>query len=278
MQDAPPAFIPLRAAVINNKSMPAALFQTYARLYAAAWQHAYQHTGPLHFEAELLPLLGVRRSQARQQLRLLRFAGLLDWTTDAHNHYVIHFPAPPPSEKADCVVVESIHSITNTSQQQQPESGKTAGPARGEDGLEDDYTLALGYLERAGVWADVARRIAAQIAGASGEAEAETPTLADVLGWIAYCFGDRAKNKIGFPAAVLAANLNARRRSPEEYRPQPVCAGCLYEVDYCECEGEPQPHFPAGYLERAFRPKYSDNTHDIWGICQVCHAYPCRCD
>jgi hypothetical protein len=254
--------------------MPPALFQCYARLYAAAWQHDFRHTDPLHFEAELLPLLGVRRSQARQHLRLLRFAGLLDWTTQQDNRYTIRFPQSPESEKADSVVGDdSIQSESIDLKQQHPKP--TFQPSAAGDEV---YRRALSYLSRAGVWPDVAQRLAEQIADNQRSGGEGLPGLADVLGWMAYCFADREKNKIGLPAAVLAANLNAKRLCPQDYRPQPVCTNCGYTEAYCDCEGQPALHFPAEFLERAFQRKYQAYNLDMWGVCTYCHAFPCQCN
>jgi hypothetical protein len=280
MEPSPPQFTPLPTAVIQDKTMPPALFACYARLYAAAWRNDYRCTDPLHFEAELLPLLGVRRSQARQHLRLLRFAGLLDWTTQQDNRYTIRFPAAPAAMpaagKTDCVVVgESSLLESRDSQQQHTQSDKPLfQTAASEDEV---YTQALGYLGRAGVWPEVAERLAGQVARNQRSGDESLPGLTDVLGWIAYCFADREKNKIGLPAAVLAANLGANRLCPDEYRPPPLCANCRSEVDYCDCEGEPAPHFPPHFLEYAFRRQYQSFNLDRWGVCTYCHASPCQC-
>lgn len=140
------------------------------------------------------------------------------------------------------------------------------------------YARALGYLGRAGVWPDVAQRLAEQVARNQRSGDDSLPGLADVLGWIAYCFAGREKNRIGLPVAVLAANLNANRLCPDEYRPPPVCANCGSVVEYCDCEGEPAPHFPPEFLERAFQRQYLALQLDMWGVCKYCHAFPCQCD
>ena len=297
----PPAVTPLSTAAINDDSMPAALFRSYARLYAAAWRSVYQETPPLEFDRELTPLLGVRRSQARQQLRLLRFARLLDWSSDGANRYVIRFKDAerrsyphdvaaegdsrdngPPAAPASAVLpdsavvgVDSFNYESESIHQQQTQSVFS-------DKTGDAEPRALRYLLMAGVWPDVSQRLAAQIAFNERRTALQgdqhyLPTTADVLGWMAYCFADGKKNNIGMSAAVLAANLNANRRCPDEYRPTPVCAVCHLDVDYCECE-QPQEHFPDGFLERAFHgrsPYELDRTW--WGVCTRCRGYPCRC-
>ena len=89
-----PLFIPLPTAAIQDERLPAPLFRSYARLYASAWGNSYCYAGPLDFESELAPLLGVRRSQVLQQLRLLHTAGLIDWERDNRGHYTIFFMRP----------------------------------------------------------------------------------------------------------------------------------------------------------------------------------------
>ena len=71
---------------------------------------------------------------------------------------------------------------------------------------------ALGFLERVGVWPDAALRIATKLVENQRRGHDYLPSLADVLGWIAYCFGDGKKNNVDQPAALLAANLLAGRR------------------------------------------------------------------
>jgi hypothetical protein len=294
--DQPPAFTQLSTAMINDDSMPAAMFRSYARLYAAAWRSGYQETPPLEFDRELVPLLGVHRSQARQQLRMLRFARLLDWSSDGSNRYVIRFnqadrlikaerfPAaeerggPPASAvlpDSGVVGVDSFNSDSESIHQQQTQSGLPDGTRQAEQRV-------LHYLLAAGGWPDVGERLAVQIAFNERRSALQgdqnyLPTTADVLGWMAYCFADGKKNNIGMSAAVLAANLNANRRCPDEYRPAPICAACGLEVDYCQCE-QPQEHFPEAFLERAFHgrsPYELDRTW--WGVCTRCRGYPCQC-
>ncbi len=288
MDAIPPLVTPLLTAVINDPTMPAALLRSYARLFAAAWRNDYRHTDRLHFETQLLPLLGVRRSQARQQLRALRFAKLLDWSSDGNNHYVIHFHPPPEgkfSGKTDRVGVgvDSQNQILESIQQQTTGSEKARARLPLDDAAHPLYQQVSGYLLRAGVWEEVVERIARQMLDNQRRIEQgqgdNLPCVEDVLGWMAYCFADRQKNKIAQPAAVLAANLNANRRCPEEYRPPRVCANCGYQEDYCDCDDEHfQPHFPPEFLERAFRSShYEAYLSDRWGICQRCHAFPCRC-
>lgn len=94
MYTLPPPFTPLLTALIGNNHLSAALFRSYARLYAAAWPYAYQCTAALDFESQVVVLLGVSRSQARQHLRLLRQSGLINWSSDGSHRYIFRFAAP----------------------------------------------------------------------------------------------------------------------------------------------------------------------------------------
>lgn len=94
MYTLPPPFTPLLTALIGDQRLSASLFRSYARLYAAAWAFAYQCTAALDFESQVVALLGVSRSQARQHLRLLRQIGLLDWSSDGSHRYIFRFTSP----------------------------------------------------------------------------------------------------------------------------------------------------------------------------------------
>jgi len=314
-----PPFTPILSALIADLRLPAGIFRSYARLYAAAWAFAYQRTAELDFATQLVPLLGVSRSQARQHLRLLRGAGLITWSSDGAQRYVIYFSAPPDS----VVGVNSLNSININIQQQhtvsekkdpmpgvtkasgmqtpgenspQPGSPNPASPGN-PSSTDPNYSSALLYLRRAGVWQSTAERLARNIAAGMRASSAgcdsaddthreaaidndTLPDLGDVLGWIAYCVSDREKNHIGQPAAVLAANLNAGRRCPENYRAPRICANCRGSEGYCECEGEPEYGYPPEFLPRALRQRsgYEDPYADRWGVCFYCHAAPCQCN
>ncbi len=290
MSELPPLITPILTALIFDQTMPAALFRSYVRLYAAAWQNAYRHTAQLHFESQLLPLLGVSRSQARQHLRLLRFAKLLTWTSDGAQNYVIHFPAPE-SEKAEYDVVR-VNTLNNLipSTTQQTHTAKTAFAREATPDHEKSAALApppcqttLTYLCRAGVWYEVAERIAAQIAQNRQRGHHYLPDIEDVLGWMLYCFAYREENHISQPAAVLAANLKANRRCPEEYRPPRICTRCQRIEEYCVCEEDDEDEgtytYPEALLELALKPHspFATYLRDRWGICMSCHALVCQC-
>ena len=282
MKSNSPTFIPIAAAIINDTTMPPALFRSFLRLYAAAQKHSFQHTDPLDFETELVPLLGLRRTQVRQHLRLLRFAKLLDWQTDGSNHYTIRFlvPLPHKSEKTDSVDVIGFNSedITKNTTEQQTHVAEAALHGSLPEPQSETYRTALHYLLEAGVWMDVARQIARQIAESEAHGEAHALTPADVLGWIAYCFADQEANRIQNPVTVLVANLKADRRCPPAYRPQPVCLRCEYTASECVCPQGPQKGYPDSFLELALgRRRYSPYKDDRWGVCQFCHAYVCKC-
>ena len=127
MNQLTPQVTPLATEVINDPTMPAGLFQSYARLFAAAAAHDFQHTGPLDFESQVVPLLGLRRSQARQHLQALRFAKLLDWSTDGGNRYVFRFKSGNPDSVGDGVV-DSAENLPEEIQQQQQPSEKPEPP------------------------------------------------------------------------------------------------------------------------------------------------------
>ncbi len=90
----PPPFTPLLTTLIGDQRLSAALFRSYARLYAAAWPYAYQCTAALDFESQVVALLGVSRSQARLHLRLLHQNGLLSWSSDGNRRYIFRFTLP----------------------------------------------------------------------------------------------------------------------------------------------------------------------------------------
>ncbi len=313
MNQLTPQITPLATEVINDPTMPAGLFQSYARLYAAAAAHDFQHTGPLDFDSQVVPLLGLRRSQVRQHLQALRFAKLLDWSTDGSNRYVFRFRSRFPDSVGDGVV-DLEKSLPEEIQQQQQPSEKPEPPTgvssrrlgessqrQGESSQRQDEVeqQVRGWLLRAGVWGDAAARLARQVAenesrqsrGESWRSQDERgtaarqepgrrPGRADVLGWMAYCCAAREKNGIAQPAAVLAANLNAGRLCPSEYRPPLMCSRCGYSEDYCECPDEPVPGYPQEFLEHALstRKRYTLTPHSRWGVCESCHGLPCKCE
>jgi hypothetical protein len=101
MQTVPPSLTPVQTVLIQDSNVSAPLFRSYVRLYASAWQRAYECTGPLDLDAEIAPLLDLPPSLARLHLRRLRSAGLIDWKRDARRRYVIHFPHSNGSSKAN---------------------------------------------------------------------------------------------------------------------------------------------------------------------------------
>lgn len=332
-----PLFIPLLASAIFHSGVSASALRSYARLYALAWANAYQYTAPLDFDTQLLPLLGIGRSQALRQMGQLRRAGLLEWSSDGKNRYVLRFPALFESHFPDSVVgvvhkplslSESIQQPTTASQKSPTPRGKGALPANpappgqpapsregsrpspvippirqgnmpilardllASQGLNKllapspTYQTAKDWLELAGVWHDAAERLARQLAAnelrSQQRIEARLPGLADVVGWMYYCFADQKKNKIAQPAAVLAANLQANRRCPDEYRPPWVCKTCRRLEEGCRCAEGGDLHLPFAFVEAALHPKspyaYDLERHSLWGYCLRCKTVPCRCE
>jgi hypothetical protein len=139
-------------------------------------------------------------------------------------------------------------------------------------------TFVLDCLSRAGVWSDVALQIRDQVLANQIAADPHKPNVADVLGWMAYCFGGQHKNGINAPSAVLARNLQSGRRCPENLRPQPICARCHYQHSHCICDQPPQDYFPPDFIEAAFKEQHYDYNTDRWGVCKTCRAFPCRCE
>lgn len=290
-----PLFTPLLTHLLFDRALTAELLRSYTRLYACAWPSGYRSLGPLELEGELAPLMGVGRSQAYLRLRQLRLARLLEWETDGQNRYTLHFASAPlqhsaPHGRADTVVDESkalksLNLISEGIQQHQTDSALATRPAARAEATEADQPppdeRVRSALLRAGIWPDVAEKLAHQFAGYRQRSyNTYLPDLSDVLGWIAYCFADRKKNKIVQPAAVLAANLRQGRRCPEEYRPPWICAGCDRLLKYCDCEAGPQPHLPEEFLELAFcQPNdYSLTSDPRWHVCHTCRCFPCHCN
>jgi hypothetical protein len=286
-----PVFVPISTAVINDATMPPALFRSFVRLYAAAQKHNFRYTDPLDFETELIPLLGLRRTQVRQHLRLLRFAKLLDWQTDGDNHYTIRFlvSVPHKSEKTDSGVVlvlnnnpqdiQSLQQQTKTAETSSPIPDKTVPqPVEAAYRETKTYRTVMHYLLEAGVWTEVAERIAQKFVENETRGHPYLPTAVDILGWIAYCFVDQEINKIQNPVTVLVANLKANRRCPQAYHPEPVCTRCERAKAYCRCPEGPALGYPPSFLEFALgRRKYNRYKENRWGICHFCHAYVCKC-
>ena len=134
----------------------------------------------------------------------------------------------------------------------------------------------MACLLRAGVWTDHALRIDAQITQNVRRGQANLPDLRDVLGWIAFSFAYRQKNKIAKPAAVLSACLSANRRCPDPHRPPYICTLCRRDQAHCTCP-EPDLRLPRKFLDFAFEDEYDARIQTFWGVCRRCHAYPCQC-
>ena len=313
MDSLAPRVTPLLTSLIYDTRLSAPLLRSFLRLFAAAWMHDYRATDPLDFENQLPGLLGLSTSQAHRHLRQLRYAGFLDWRIDNDQCYVICFPEVDEMQNAlkresafpRPVVGVNRVNINNIkdSQQQHTDTqnalkrvsaltpppaaapGETQGsPETGapqpHPSQPDDPTqrFVLDCLARAGVWSDVARRISEQVCASQRLAEPHLPGVADVLGWMAYCFGGQHKNNINAPAAVLAHNLTSGRRCPENLRPQPICARCRYEHRACTCPDGPQDTFPPEFIDAAFKEHHYDYTTTRWGVCKTCRAMPCQCE
>jgi len=246
-------------------------------------------------EADLITALGVSRANVYRHITQLRFGKLVTWETDGHGRYTFFFPTPPQvkaslknetetanesqsrKNETHVVVVDPLIkdiNINTTTTESQSRKNETNSPI---------YAQALTYLVRAGVWTDRAERLADRLVANEQRLEYgndHLPTLADILGWIAYCCDP--DQKIGNLAPVLAANIENDRRAPEEYRPPFVCRTCKLVQGSCECE-TPDLYLPDEFLEAAFGRKdpnrrYAISDTNEWGICLYCHAFPCQCE
>ena len=313
MDSLAPRVTPLLTSLIYDTRLSAPLLRSFLRLFAAAWMHDYRATDPLDFEYQLPGLLGLSAAQVYRHIQLLRSTGFQEWRTDGHQRYTFSFPAlvdPETAQLYNCTFPESVVGVNRfninnikDSQQQHTTSqtvqmyssgvdqppaaapGETQGsPETGapqpHPSQPDDPTqrFVLDCLARAGVWSDVARRISEQVCASQRLAEPHLPGVADVLGWMAYCFGGQHKNNINAPAAVLAHNLTSGRRCPENLRPQPICARCRYEHRACTCPDGPQDTFPPEFIDAAFKEHHYDYTTTRWGVCKTCRAMPCQCE
>ena len=266
-----PAHTPIPTAAILDSTLPAQALQALARLYAAAEPTNYEHTAPLDFDRQLVPLLHASRTQVRNTLRLLRLAKLIHWSSDGANRYTIHLlsPANQTPDQADSIDDVRIDSPQNLIRQHHPtESGE---PETG-----SGYLTVLDCLLRAGVWTDAALRIDAQITANVRRGHTYLPDLRDVLGWIAFCFAYQRQNKLSNPSAVLAANLNANRRCPEVNRPPYICSQCRRDEAHCACP-DPDLRIPPKFLDYAFSDEFDERSQSFWGVCHRCHAFPCAC-
>ena len=299
---------PLLTSLIYNQQLTATLFRSYLRLYAAAWKQDYRTTAALDFESQLVQLLGLSSSQARRHLQQLRISGLLNWQIDADQRYVICFTAlddsqsalkrdsafPDPDDVVNSInlinIKDSKHHHTQVQSAIKRVSALAAAPAASSTALtktakqeaedrplDEAQRFVLSCLARAGIWSDVAQRLAEQIYANHCAADPYQPGVADVLGWIVYCCGEQEKNSIHTPAAVLARNLQSGRCCPEALRPQPICARCGYEHSACVCEEGPQDYFPPEFIDAAFKGRHYDINTNRWGVCKICHAFPCKC-
>ncbi|HBD19815.1 MAG TPA: hypothetical protein DC063_06880 [Arenimonas sp.] len=285
-----PRYVPILESIVADQTMAAALFQSYSRLLAAAWRQNYQRTDPLDFETEIVPLLGLSRTQAREHLRLLRFGKFIQWTTNGAGRYLISFPnthtytdttpsAPAPdrgvrdsgkpdlpereSGKPDSVVV-----VLNT--KPEPLSNTTT-----RSGIPENRTRTEALLVCFGVWPEPAHAIAEQIAEneARNEYGNRLPDLRHVLAWIKYVCDP--ENEIHAPQALAVANLRHNTPAPEAYLPPLICRACDRVEAVCACP-QPQLYLPPIFDARATRVKDGfDFDHDRWGLCLRCHRFAC---
>ncbi len=83
--------------ILFDYTLPPAALLSYLRLQALAGAQGGRQVGPLDFAGELMPLLGLHKTQVRQHLRLLRIAKLITWVNDAAGRCVITLHGVPPA-------------------------------------------------------------------------------------------------------------------------------------------------------------------------------------
>ena len=100
--DIPTGTTPIDNAALYDEALSAPQLRSYVRLLARAWDGHAAPSISLSFDRQLVPLLGVSRTQARQHLATLRAAGWIKWSTDGQGRLFIAFPrvihSPPLRE------------------------------------------------------------------------------------------------------------------------------------------------------------------------------------
>jgi DnaA-like protein len=99
--------IPVDREKINDKTIPPSLLVSWLRLLTNAWDGAEGRAVELDFDTQIIPILGVSRSQAREHMRLLRYGKHINWTTNGAGRYRITFPGLAESGKPDSEVRKS---------------------------------------------------------------------------------------------------------------------------------------------------------------------------
>lgn len=91
---------PISNQILFDYTLPPAALLSYLRLQALASAQGGRQVGPLDFAGELMPLLGLHKTQVRQHLRLLRIAKLITWVNDAAGRCVITLHGATPAAVA----------------------------------------------------------------------------------------------------------------------------------------------------------------------------------
>jgi hypothetical protein len=120
-----PRTTPILTDVIMNPALAATLFQTYARIYAAAWRSDYKHTDWLSLD-DLGQLLGkldgeevrVNRATVFRRLGQLRDIGLISWANNGKNRMRISIVQVRPELVAKSQLCDPSSSSSLISLQQ----------------------------------------------------------------------------------------------------------------------------------------------------------------
>lgn len=124
---------PLLNRVIFDFSLPVGVILTYARLVALAYRNQYRYTDWLDFAGQLVPMMGVKKTQLREHLRWLQVARLVNWSIDERHRYRIFIlqTGNALSGMPEPVVegIDSFLEIKNqeNQKQQQPETANPVG-------------------------------------------------------------------------------------------------------------------------------------------------------
>ncbi len=141
-----PRYVPIHEAIVTDQTMAAALFQSYSRLLACAWRQNYQRTDPLDFETQIVPLLGLSRTQAREHLRLLRFGKFIQWTTNGAGRYLISFPnTVRAASDGGTPVRDGIHTHTDTTPSATVDDAPAASPEIRKTGKPESIERESGF-------------------------------------------------------------------------------------------------------------------------------------
>lgn len=139
-----PHSVPILSAVITDDSLSDPCYRTYCRLLSRAWRNNYTQTDPLDLYGDVLPLLRLSQSKAREHLNILRAAKLIRWTTNRSGVYTFTFPSrqqtTQPQQFGDIPSDVTIAVSEPAQQTAMANVSPDTGP------LQNSQTPELGYL------------------------------------------------------------------------------------------------------------------------------------